>query len=218
MSRFKIKYLYEIASVVASQTAFNCSNIGANTITITATDVNGNVSMKDATVTVVPSGTTVPVLTIIGDNPQETPQGSAYVELGATADDGAMVIVEASAVDVNSIERYTVIYTARDLSYNAVLEVIRTVNVVPVLHTEDAVFSKSIRIYPNLVRDFVTIISDQNTITQVKIIDMSGRVVKQITQAVGMNYQMDLSNISQGVYFLEITSGGIQTIKRIIKD
>jgi len=41
-----------IASVVLSKTSFNCSNVGANTVTLTVTDVNGNVSTCTATVTV----------------------------------------------------------------------------------------------------------------------------------------------------------------------
>ncbi|MCB9235628.1 MAG: HYR domain-containing protein [Bacteroidia bacterium] len=41
-----------IASLVASQTAFNCSNVGANSVTLTVTDVNGNVDSCTATVTV----------------------------------------------------------------------------------------------------------------------------------------------------------------------
>jgi len=41
-----------IASVVLSKTNFNCSNVGANTVTLTVTDVNGNVSTCTATVTV----------------------------------------------------------------------------------------------------------------------------------------------------------------------
>jgi subtilisin-like proprotein convertase family protein len=41
-----------IASLVASPNAFNCSNIGANPVTLTVTDNNGNVSTCVATVTV----------------------------------------------------------------------------------------------------------------------------------------------------------------------
>jgi gliding motility-associated-like protein len=42
-----------IASVTVNQTAFTCANTGANTVTLTVTDVNGNVKTKTATVTVV---------------------------------------------------------------------------------------------------------------------------------------------------------------------
>ena len=41
-----------IASLVASKTTFNCSNIGANTVTLTVTDSSGNVSSCTATVTI----------------------------------------------------------------------------------------------------------------------------------------------------------------------
>ncbi|TKB95137.1 immunoglobulin-like domain-containing protein, partial [Pedobacter cryophilus] len=42
-----------IATIVLSKTAFDCSNVGANTVTLTVTDVNGNVSTATAVVTVV---------------------------------------------------------------------------------------------------------------------------------------------------------------------
>jgi gliding motility-associated-like protein len=45
-----------VASVVYSQYAFNCSDVGANTITITVTDNSGNVTSQQITVTVLPSG------------------------------------------------------------------------------------------------------------------------------------------------------------------
>ncbi|MFD2824436.1 beta strand repeat-containing protein, partial [Lacinutrix iliipiscaria] len=41
-----------IASVVLSQTDFDCSHIGTNTVTLTVTDISGNVSSCDATITV----------------------------------------------------------------------------------------------------------------------------------------------------------------------
>jgi hypothetical protein len=41
-----------IASVVLSKTAFDCSNVGANTVTLTVTDIHGNVASQTATVTV----------------------------------------------------------------------------------------------------------------------------------------------------------------------
>ena len=42
-----------VASISASMTAFDCSMIGANTVTLTVTDVNGNSATCDATVTIV---------------------------------------------------------------------------------------------------------------------------------------------------------------------
>ncbi|MCF8298537.1 MAG: T9SS type A sorting domain-containing protein [Saprospiraceae bacterium] len=42
-----------IASLVLDNMNFTCSNVGANTVTLTATDVNGNINSATATVTVV---------------------------------------------------------------------------------------------------------------------------------------------------------------------
>ncbi len=42
-----------IATITLDKTSFNCSNVGANTVILTVTDVNGNVSTSPATVTVV---------------------------------------------------------------------------------------------------------------------------------------------------------------------
>ncbi|MEY8867889.1 hypothetical protein AB9K24_00150, partial [Meridianimaribacter flavus] len=39
-----------IASMSLDQTSFDCSNVGANTVTLTVTDNNGNVSTCSATV------------------------------------------------------------------------------------------------------------------------------------------------------------------------
>ena len=39
-------------SLALDNTAFSCSNVGENTVTLTATDVNGNSSSMQATVTV----------------------------------------------------------------------------------------------------------------------------------------------------------------------
>ncbi|MES2779080.1 MAG: LamG-like jellyroll fold domain-containing protein, partial [Bacteroidota bacterium] len=54
-----------IASLVLSKTDFNCSNIGANTVTLTVTDVNGNVSTANAVVTI--ADNIAPVITCAAD-------------------------------------------------------------------------------------------------------------------------------------------------------
>lgn len=43
---------FGIKSLVLDKTTFNCSNVGSNTVTLTVTDVNGNVSTATAIVTV----------------------------------------------------------------------------------------------------------------------------------------------------------------------
>ncbi|WP_303318459.1 T9SS type A sorting domain-containing protein [Flavivirga abyssicola] len=207
-----------VDTLVASQTDFDCTHLGVNIVTLTATDVNGNVSMKNATVTITTTDTTVPVITLTGDNPQEIIQGDSYVELGATTDDGSTVVINDMAVNTNQLGSYSVTYNASDSSCNDAVEVIRTVNVVNSLSLEDSIFARGISVYPNPANEIITIQSEQRTMDQIKIVDISGRVLKKTTNEVGAIHQIDLSNISKGVYFLQITSEGKEAVKRIIKE
>ncbi|MCB9302125.1 MAG: hypothetical protein H6566_15865 [Lewinellaceae bacterium] len=67
------------ASVTAGQTDFQCADVGVNTITLTATDVNGNAATCNATVTVIDNIPPVPVcqdITVqLGDNGSATITG-----------------------------------------------------------------------------------------------------------------------------------------------
>jgi hypothetical protein len=59
-----------IATRTLSKTSFNCSNVGANTVVLTVTDVNGNSSTGTATVTVqdlvAPIALCKPVTVVLG--------------------------------------------------------------------------------------------------------------------------------------------------------
>ncbi|WP_109435853.1 immunoglobulin-like domain-containing protein [Aquimarina sp. AU119] len=72
----------------------------------------------------------VPVITLTGANPQTVELGTAYTELGATADDGSTVLIDASSVNTNLLGQYTVTYDATDASGNIAVQVTRTVDVV----------------------------------------------------------------------------------------
>ncbi|WP_299440110.1 T9SS type A sorting domain-containing protein [uncultured Aquimarina sp.] len=207
-----------VDTLVASQTDFDCTNLGANIVTLTATDLNGNVSMQNATVTITTTDTTAPVITLTGDNPQEIVQGTAYSELGATADDGSMVVIDASSVDTNTVGTYSVTYNATDVSCNDAIEVIRTVNVVPLLAIEDNLFSKAITVYPNPTSSTLYIESSENPMDTIEVMDMSGRVIKRIEQDAVSRYQLNTSHLAGGIYFVKITSGNKEAIKRITKN
>lgn len=69
-------------------------------------------------------GADVPTLTLLGDNPQYVYLGETYTESGATADDcndgdlTSSVIIDASAVNTNSRNTYTVTYNVTDSDNN----------------------------------------------------------------------------------------------------
>ncbi len=76
-----------------------------------------------------------PVITLTGDNPQTITVGSAYSELGASANDNvdgeisASIIIDASAVDTATVGSYRATYNVTDTAGNHAVEVIRTINV-----------------------------------------------------------------------------------------
>jgi len=82
--------------------------------------------------------TTAPTITLTGDNPQTIEVGTAYTELGATAQDNvdgnisANITTDASAVDTSTIGSYSVTYNVTDAAGNAAATQTRTVNVIAV--------------------------------------------------------------------------------------
>ena len=67
------------------------------------------------------SDTTLPVITLNGDNPSLLKQGNTYVEAGASAEDdkdGNVSVAISSAVDTNIVGTYIITYTATDAANN----------------------------------------------------------------------------------------------------
>ena len=99
-------------------------------------DFNGGCNTDEFEFTLItPADNTPPVIVLLGDNPLELTVGDAYTELNATASDDTdgdiseNIIIDASAVDVNTIGSYNVTYNVSDAANNAATEVIRVVNV-----------------------------------------------------------------------------------------
>ena len=80
--------------------------------------------------------TTLPVITLTGDNPQVLAFSDAYVELGATASDNrsgdltASIVIDASGVDTSTPGDYSVTYNVTDAAGNAAT-MTRAVTVLP---------------------------------------------------------------------------------------
>ncbi|WP_299216161.1 immunoglobulin-like domain-containing protein [uncultured Aquimarina sp.] len=204
------------SAVVINTSAF-VDAVGSYSVTYNAIDASGNSAIEVIrTVNVV--DTTSPVISLTGANPQAIELGAGYTELGATTDDGSTIVIDASAVDANTLGSYSVRYNATDASGNNAIEVIRTVNVVPLLSIEDNLFSKAIIVYPNPTSSILYIESSENPMDTIEVMDMSGRIIKRIAQDAISRYQMNTSNLSGGIYFVKITSGNKEAIKRITKN
>jgi len=84
------------------------------------------------------------------------------------------------------------------------------------------VIGNSLNIYPNPFNEFLIVELELQEVAELKIdlTDMLGRKIalKSATEQSG-NFQesFDLSNISSGVYFIELTIEGEKLVKKVIK-
>ena len=121
--------LYHGVTTVTTSGSVDTNSVGTYLITYTATDKDNNTATATRTVNVV--DTTVPVITVTGDNPATTELGETYTDAGATVTDasGAITAVTTGTVDTSTVGTYTLTYTATDASSNSATAT-RTVNVV----------------------------------------------------------------------------------------
>ena len=82
----------------------------------------------------------------------------------------------------------------------------------------------NVGVFPNPANSFLTVnfeLTDASVSTQIRIIDMNGRLVKTMANNFmnsGVNQiTTDISDLTQGVYFLQIIAGNKSITKRVVK-
>ena len=124
----------DITSIIVTVSTVNTAIVGIYTVSYNVSDASGNAALEVIRDVVVVD-TTIPVITLLGDDPVTVEVGSTYTDAGATATDTydgdiTSSIVTISNVDTAVVGSYTVRYNVSNSSGNAALEVTRTVNVV----------------------------------------------------------------------------------------
>jgi len=125
----------DITSSIQVNNSVNTDVLGTYTVTYNVTDNAGNEAAEvQRTVNVV--DTTVPEITLIGDELIKIIVGTEYEDAGATAEDNydgdiTTEINTTNEVDFNSIGTYTISYNVSDSSGNEATEVTRIVEVLP---------------------------------------------------------------------------------------
>jgi hypothetical protein len=71
---------------------------------------------------------------------------------------------------------------------------------------------------PNPAKDFVNVTGDNTTITGITISDLNGRVVKSLSFDGVSSKQVNISDLSAGVYMMNISSNKGTATKKIIKN
>jgi len=108
--------------------------LGTTIVNYTVTDSAGNIATCSTQVTVVNSQS--PIIALIGSSTLTLEACATYSENGATANDNCLgdisgsIVINSSALDLNTIGTYSVYYTIYDSIGNITTQEVRTVNVV----------------------------------------------------------------------------------------
>jgi hypothetical protein len=199
-----------IASVTVSPTNFDCANVGSNTVTLTLTDVHGNISTGTATVTVnlLSINTITRNLDILtADEAGATKyqwmtyNGGVYTNiLNETNQSLSAKAAGSYAVDItkNSCTQRSAIFDMTTLG-NTTFD-----------------FNSKLSVYPNPFNDIISITIDSNT--KVEIYNLLGETIyaKKINSG---TTQLNLGNHASGVYLIKATNENNQskTVKVIKK-
>lgn len=183
---------------------------GSTTLTFSGTNPTNWDSVQD-----IIDNCDTPVITLIGDNPQEIELGSGYTELGATVNDGSTVVIDTSAF-IDAIGSYDITYNAVGVSGNNAVEVIRTVIISsPTLSTEDYSFDNAY-LYPNPARDQFEIKGLSHDIYQVEIYNVFGQVIKRIEEY--KSKEVSIEHLESGMYLVKLSKGSNTKVFKVLKE
>ena len=197
-----------------SPSSFTCSDIGVNTVTFKATDVNGNESTCTPTVTVVDNMApqiTCPSNQTITANQYLLPD---YFENGlATVSDNCtnpvtIIGQNPSAGTLLNSGTHIIRFTAEDSSGNSntcQFELIVD-DTLKVPSNEKGI--SDLTIYPNPTKDTFTIVNESNLPLKSMIIyDITGRLIKTMNLENETSHKtIDISNLTAATYFIKINS------------
>jgi hypothetical protein len=76
----------------------------------------------------------------------------------------------------------------------------------------------AIGLYPNPTSDFINIVNTSDIqLEGVKIYDMYGRLIREVAITNSNTQNINLSDLSSGVYMLHMYNDQLNTVKRVIK-
>ncbi len=205
----------DITSSIVTVNPVDTNAIGTYIVTYNVSDVSGNAALE-VTRTVNVVDTTLPVITLLGDNPATIEAGDTYTDAGATATDSydgdiTSSIVTVSTVNTAIVGVYTVAYNVSDASGNAAVEVTRTVNVEDALSLENFEQIK-FTLFPNPSTGNITVMYYLPGLIDgvlAEVYDMLGRLVwaQVIEREQGMQQaNLNLTSLQKGNYIVIISA------------
>lgn len=80
----------------------------------------------------------------------------------------------------------------------------------------DAPEAGALKVYPNPASDFVSIENGGSNLAVVKLYNLAGQLVKEVSLAIGQKSQLDLSKLGSGIYQMVISEGNITRSTRLV--
>ena len=210
-------------SFSVSPNTFDCSDIGNPvTVTLTVSDPSGNTDTCTAIVTVV--DVLGPAFTCYADETVAYDTGETFYTLPDYVANG----------DVTAADNCTASFTISQdpaagtqltqgthiISFEATDDEGNTntcsfeLTVVPELGVEEPLFSKGVVVYPIPSKETLTITSKYDNIASISIVDITGKKLMQYNNLNLAQTTLNISALSQGIYFVNING---KAIKKIIK-
>lgn len=82
----------------------------------------------------------------------------------------------------------------------------------------NSISTKDFSVYPNPSKGLVNVTNTDTNINSIEISDLNGRVVKTVNSIDATNAQVNITDLSTGVYMMKIVSDKGTTTKKVIKE
>lgn len=128
-------------------------------------------------------------------------------EIGVDPDEADFVVAAGTDNTVSTVAKFD----------NLTIKATATENLLSVQEV-DAPLVESIKLYPNPVKDVLFISASNVSITNVEIIDINGRLVKSVSSNNSFDSKITVSDLSAGVYMINIYSENNKTTKKFVKN
>ncbi|WP_093144894.1 T9SS type A sorting domain-containing protein [Ulvibacter litoralis] len=78
--------------------------------------------------------------------------------------------------------------------------------------------SEAFSVYPVPAKEYITITTSSSLISEIKLINELGMIIKETSIVASKEHQLDVSGVAQGIYFLDIVGNdGAKSTKKIVK-
>jgi hypothetical protein len=216
-----------IVSMSIDIDTFTCDDIGIAHVTLTVTDTDGLTGSCVAYVEVL-DGTTVEI-TCPDDFTTNIPAGTTYELLDYQNDitiDSAICNYNPTATSQSPSPGTQLAVGVHEITVNAllndgsILSCTFEITVEEILGLEDNLALSSLVLYPNPAVDTVYLSNPENLeLESISIYDMMGRLIKLVDlKDMGAEHSINVSELSESMYFVIIQDSQSKMVKQLIKN